>query len=45
VLLSATIATLTVGALVEIAEGVTGAGNCRLRDLIPDSAVRRWALS
>ena len=38
VLLSATIATLTVGALVEIAEGVTGAGNCRLRDLIPDSA-------
>lgn len=36
--LLATIATLTVGALVEIAEGVTGAGNCRLRDLIPDSA-------
>jgi hypothetical protein len=32
------IATLTVGALVEIAEGVTGAGNCRLRDLIPDLA-------
>jgi hypothetical protein len=38
VFLLATIATLTVGALVEIAEGVTGAGNCRLRDLIPDSA-------
>ena len=36
--LLASIATLTVGALVEIAEGVTGAGNCRLRDLIPDSA-------
>lgn len=34
----AAIATLAVGALVEIAEGVTGAGNCRLRDLIPDSA-------
>jgi hypothetical protein len=38
VFLFATIATLTVGALVEIAEGVTGAGNCRLHDLIPDSA-------
>jgi len=38
VFLLASIATLTVGALVEIAEGVTGAGNCRLRDLIPDSA-------
>lgn len=38
VFLFATIATLTVGALLEIAEGVTGAGNCRLRDLIPDSA-------
>jgi hypothetical protein len=37
-LILATIATLAVGALVEIAEGVTGAGNCRLRDLIPDSA-------
>ena len=35
--LPAAIATLTVGMLVEIAEGVTGAGNCRLRDLIPDS--------
>jgi len=38
VFLLASIATLTVGALVEIAEAVTGAGNCRLRDLIPDSA-------
>ncbi|HVF38332.1 MAG TPA: hypothetical protein VM939_00420 [Gemmatimonadaceae bacterium] len=32
------VTTLTMGALVEIAQGVTGAGNCRLRDLIPDSA-------
>ena len=31
------LATLTMGALVEIAQGVTGAGNCRLRDLIPDT--------
>src|SRR5580765_8124344 len=28
---------LTLGVLVELAEGVTGRGNCRLRDLIPDS--------
>jgi hypothetical protein len=31
-------ATVVMGALVEIAEGVTGRGHCRLRDLIPDSA-------
>ncbi len=31
------LATLLMGALVEVAQGVTGAGNCRLRDLIPDS--------
>jgi hypothetical protein len=31
------LATLTMGALVEIGEGVSGHGNCRLRDLIPDS--------
>jgi len=31
------IAGLTMGVLVELAEGVTGRGNCRLRDLIPDS--------
>jgi hypothetical protein len=37
VLLFSSIATLVMGALVELAEGVTGAGNCRLRDLIPDS--------
>jgi len=30
--------TLVMGALVEAAEGITGRGNCRLRDLIPDSA-------
>jgi len=34
------LATLLVGALVEIAEGVTlrGVGHCRLRDLVPDAA-------
>ena len=37
VLLVAGIATLVMGALVELGEGVTGAGNCRLRDLLPDS--------
>jgi hypothetical protein len=36
VLLFSTSATLVMGALVELAEGVTGAGNCRLRDLLPD---------
>jgi hypothetical protein len=29
---------LVMGALIEAAEGITGTGNCRLRDLIPDSA-------
>ena len=29
-------ATLVMGALVEVAQGVTGEGNCRSRDLIPD---------
>ena len=38
VLLFASAATLVMGAFVEIGQGVTGAGNCRLRDLIPDSA-------
>jgi hypothetical protein len=28
--------TIVMGALVEVAQGVTGEGNCRLRDLIPD---------
>jgi hypothetical protein len=31
-------ATIVMGALVEIAEGVSGKGHCRLRDLIPDAA-------
>jgi len=31
-------ATLTMGMLVELAQGVTGGGHCRLRDLIPDAA-------
>jgi hypothetical protein len=30
--------TLVMGALVEIGEGISGRGNCRLRDLVPDSA-------
>ena len=30
--------TLMMGVLVELAEGVTGNGHCRLRDLVPDSA-------
>ena len=30
--------TLVMGALVEIAEGVSGNGHCRLRDLVPDAA-------
>ena len=34
----AAIATVVMGALVELAEGVSGRGHCRLRDLIPDSA-------
>jgi len=29
--------TLVLGALVELAEGVTGQGHCRARDLIPDA--------
>jgi VanZ like protein len=33
----ATLATIAMGALVEIAEGVTGQGHCRVRDLIPDT--------
>ena len=30
--------TVAMGALVELAEGATGQGHCRLRDLIPDTA-------
>ena len=32
------VATLAMGALVELAQGVTGNGNCRARDLVPDTA-------
>ena len=35
---SALAVTIVVGALVEVAEGVTGSGHCRLRDLLPDTA-------
>jgi hypothetical protein len=34
----ALVATLLAGALVEIAEGMTGQGRCRVRDLVPDAA-------
>lgn len=36
-LLWAGLATLLMGALLEVAQGVTGHGHCRLRDLVPDS--------
>lgn len=36
-LIFAAIATLAMGVLLELAEGATGSGHCRLRDLIPDS--------
>jgi len=32
-----TLVTILIGALVEIAEGLTGQGHCRVRDLIPDA--------
>jgi hypothetical protein len=34
----AALATLVLGAFVELAEGATQTGNCRLRDLVPDTA-------
>ena len=34
----AAIATLVMGALVELGEGLSGSGHCRMRDLIPDTA-------
>ena len=37
-LLIAASAVLAMGIYVELAEGVTGIGNCRLRDLVPDMA-------
>lgn len=33
----AALATIVMGLLVEVAQGLTGEGNCRLRDLIPDA--------
>ena len=37
-LLIAAAAVLAMGIYVEVAEGLTGRGHCRLRDLIPDAA-------
>jgi len=37
-MVTAAVITLVMGVLVELAQGVTGSGNCRSRDLIPDSA-------
>jgi hypothetical protein len=34
----AALASVTMGLLVELAEGISGKGHCRLRDLIPDAA-------
>jgi len=34
----AALATIVMGVLVEVAEGVTGKGHCRVRDLVPDGA-------
>jgi hypothetical protein len=34
----AALATLAMGVFVELAEGATRTGNCRLRDLVPDTA-------
>jgi VanZ family protein len=34
----AALASITMGILVELAEGISGQGHCRLRDLIPDTA-------
>lgn len=34
----AALATIAMGALVEVGQGVSGKGHCRLRDLIPDAA-------
>ena len=36
-LVLATLLTLGMGVLVELAQGITGHGNCRARDLIPDA--------
>ena len=34
----AALACIAMGILVEVAEGISGSGHCRLRDLIPDAA-------
>ncbi len=34
----ATLATLVMGLLVELTQGISGTGHCRMRDLIPDAA-------
>ena len=34
----AALVSVTMGTLVELAQGITGRGHCRLRDLIPDTA-------
>jgi hypothetical protein len=38
----AVLATLAFGLAVELLEGVTGKGNCRMRDLVPDFAGTIW---
>ena len=30
--------TIAMGLIIELEEGITGAGNCRMRDLVPDAA-------
>ena len=40
----AALATLVMGALLEIAQGLTGQGHCRLRDLVPDATGAALAL-
>lgn len=37
-LLISVIATIVMGLIIELEEGATGAGNCRMRDLVPDAA-------
>jgi hypothetical protein len=37
-LVYSTIGTLALGILIELGEGLSGTGHCRLRDLLPDSA-------
>ena len=34
----AAVATVVMGLFVELAEGITGQGHCRMRDLVPDAA-------